>query len=536
MREPTQLDSTAIERGRRTRALRWRVAVGSWLVLLVVYAAPGEFIPGNDCKATAFQPVITLEGDNTFTPRNAPFMFDWRAHTDEAHVGRSFRALPSTPAQSPRVNGYFLSPTRFEGQYLNNYGPLPGWLVLPFAAAARALVGSLREHPKWIWRSAQLAAANSVALAAALLGCAVLAASGGPRGAAFAALYFGLGTVAWPSASLSPFQQSFALPFLTAGMWAAHSAATSPLAALAAGASLGLATVVRTPLAVYGLSYGMWLLLQVMPAFLRERRLRSLAPALSYALAATTPLIGLAVYNEHYFGSVFGHGQLQRTAAALGGDPWATPLSVGLAGVLFSPGRGLFVYSPAALFALPGAYRALRDFRHHPLSPFVAGAIALIPLYAKWGTWWGGWCYGPRLLLDALPVLCALLGLDLSRWLRSKATRALFGVAVAWSVFTAAVGASAYDLVGWDARKAYAVIDESSRAATLYLEREPAERSAERPGYRIQPMRLDINLAEHRRRLWKWKDSPFWYYATHLSDARAQRHEIMRQAVTDPGT
>ncbi len=107
-------------------------------------------------------------------------------------------------------------------------------------------------------------------------------------------------------------------------------------------------------------------------------------------------------------------------------------LLTGLAGVLVSPGRGLFVFSPFLLLAFLGL--ALPPARRRPLFWLGLGSTAaLAVLVARQGNWWGGWCFGPRLLVDAVPGLAVALVLTLAslppapRWRRAT-TLALIGL------------------------------------------------------------------------------------------------------------
>jgi len=81
----------------------------------------------------------------------------------------------------------------------------------------------------------------------------------------------------------------------------------------------------------------------------------------------------------------------------------------GITGLLLSPGRGLFVFSPFLLFLIFGAGRLWSEFRRHPLGISLCIAIVLqILMYAK-ADWRAGWSWGPRYLTDMLPVLVWML-------------------------------------------------------------------------------------------------------------------------------
>ena len=87
----------------------------------------------------------------------------------------------------------------------------------------------------------------------------------------------------------------------------------------------------------------------------------------------------------------------------------------GLLGVLFSPGRGTFVYLPTAVVALACAVRSWRFVTGKSLTIAVAVGISLNLLtIASYVHWWGGYSYGGRLATGVVPwfVLLAILALD----------------------------------------------------------------------------------------------------------------------------
>jgi hypothetical protein len=86
----------------------------------------------------------------------------------------------------------------------------------------------------------------------------------------------------------------------------------------------------------------------------------------------------------------------------------------GLLGVLFSPSRGLFVFSPVLLLATSGFMFAIRDTGNRPRC-LTYGAIVLgITLIAGAANmWWGGHSYGPRLMTDVLPLLVFFVAFNL---------------------------------------------------------------------------------------------------------------------------
>jgi hypothetical protein len=130
-----------------------------------------------------------------------------------------------------------------------------------------------------------------------------------------------------------------------------------------------------------------------------------------------------------------------------------------LAGLLLSPSRGLFVFVPIVLLPL---YVMIRYWSVFPRKRLALLALAVIVSHivitALWGAaWWGGWSYGPRLLIETVPwfVLLAILGVRtfLDKPVLSYQRFALVGVAAALlfvSVAINAVGAFSQAANDWN--------------------------------------------------------------------------------------
>lgn len=164
-----------------------------------------------------------------------------------------------------------------------------------------------------------------------------------------------------------------------------------------------------------------------------------------FALMALSGLAPLLAYQHLYFGSIVRHGHEGFTAPFA----WGTPLAEGLHGLLLSPGRGLFVYSPVLALAIPGMVLA---WRRGPrlLGYLVISTVLFTSLYAKFTYWWAGWVYGPRFFADLSPILCLLLCPVVQAFGSWRAFRAVFAVLAVLSVGVHAVGAFCWD-ARWDA-------------------------------------------------------------------------------------
>ncbi len=183
----------------------------------------------------------------------------------------------------------------------------------------------------------------------------------------------------------------------------------------------------------------------------------------SYAISGAVVGSFLAAYNLTIFGSVRG-----AYTQPLEGNLWS-----GLSGLLFSPGRGLFIYSPIFLLVFPAVYVWLRRRPSHGKELYLISAafsVAHILLYATWPTWWAGSCYGTRFITDAFPCLVLLLTPLAPVLERHRAVAVGFAGLFALSVYVQFLGAFNYPESHW----------------------ETAEQSLER----------------HPERLWDWDDNP----------------------------
>lgn len=129
-----------------------------------------------------------------------------------------------------------------------------------------------------------------------------------------------------------------------------------------------------------------------------------------------------------YFASYYATGQWIRVSSLA---TWPANLEA----ILFSPARGLFLFTPSLLLgAVALAWPAVR---RRPTALVLATWAALtIAIVATQRNWWGGWSFGPRLLTEAAPAL-ALLGFLAWRALEHGTRRRLAPVvvvALAWGI------------------------------------------------------------------------------------------------------
>lgn len=159
-----------------------------------------------------------------------------------------------------------------------------------------------------------------------------------------------------------------------------------------------------------------------------------------FVAAALVPASLMLAYNVMFVGHVLGGYGLVSQARL---SSFLSPnVLAGVAGLLFSPTHGLFVFSPFLLFVPCGLRSVLRDRETRGLT-LVIGAAALIQvvLYG-FGDWRQGMSWGPRWLTDMLPILFWMLPPVLAGF--SSLGRAAFGVACGVAIAIQAIGAFWY--------------------------------------------------------------------------------------------
>ena len=170
------------------------------------------------------------------------------------------------------------------------------------------------------------------------------------------------------------------------------------------GAMLGLALLTRinalAALPAFGLYLGLTWRARHTPFGLVVRQA---APG----LAALGVGVGLMLlYNQTRFGNPLDFGYQTSN--------WQAPFFAGLYGLTLSPGKGLLWYAPCVLLGIVG----LRTFaRSSPREALLCAGIVLgyLLFHGSYTYWEGGWCWGPRLVLPALPFAILPAGSILDR-------------------------------------------------------------------------------------------------------------------------
>jgi hypothetical protein len=262
------------------------------------------------------------------------------------------------------------------------------------------------------------------------------------RTAFWSSVAFGLGTSVWATASQMLWQHGAVVLTLTLALLFLTWRERPYWSAAGAGFALALGLITRpTVTALYLAGLGCQILI---PGPVRAKLLRGV---LFVVGSAPVLIFDLIFGGDFYNSSLGGYTALQL------GFFVPSKFLLGLGGVLVSPNRGLFVFTPIALLGFYGFVRgSLRSLRERdPLMPMFGLAIAVhlfaVASYSEWG---GGWVFGTRYLVDILPVL----GLSAAEAWSSlpRFGKRLTAVALVWSILVQLNGAFCYPASQWNKR------------------------------------------------------------------------------------
>lgn len=392
---------------RRPSAASWQAAL-LFLSLVAIYNSNGREIGSYDSQPAKFAALAVAErGSMTLNPliQRVP-----------QYAERSAFALDRS------------------GHYRSAYSPVP---ILFGGVTAWILMTVFRVDLE-----APLAANLVAALTASLLtaGAVVLVfltlrAMTRTSTAWWVAIGLGLGTNYWETVSRTLGQHesvAFGLA-LTVFAWTRPAAALRALPCWLGAAGLAIAATARLqtlPIAFV-----------LLAGLLRRVGWRAAVPPAAFVGAA---VLALAALQQHWFGNPLGavprleslHPTIHAVTGSISATPW-----IGAAGLLVSPSRGLFIYSPVVLIALAGMVTGAPAFRDRGIAWLSAAAIVEFCVYAAYSVWWGGHTFGPRYLLDVLVLLTPSAAIALETIVRSRPRRAACALALGWSLIVSGTGA-----------------------------------------------------------------------------------------------
>lgn len=398
------------------RTAAWAVAV--WAVVGGVYLADRSKLDAHDAVPARYLPYSLLtEGNADLTE----FSFLYR------------EGIP-----------YYLQERG--GRYYSTYPIGSAVAALPLYAGVQVVRGRLEL--RWAAALEKLSAALLAACSAMFVFLALAGVWPLPTALAGTAVY-AFATNTWAVTSQAQWQHTSSQLFVAAALWALVRSRSDDRWAVLAGGLVSAAVACRPTNIAFAAAAAGYV------AMVHRKRLVGF-------LAAALPFVALvAGYNLRIFGSLAG-------GYAGCWDVYAGGMSLGdrlinLVGLLVSPSRGMLIYTPVAIAAVPamaGAFRRDGDPLDRMCTAAVLGHLAIV---MQWRWWHGGVTFGPRLMNDVLPLLTFVAVPVLARWWRGGGVfRWLCGVLVVWSVAVQLIGVVRYD-ARWDL-----AVDPDSHPAALW--------------------------------------------------------------------
>ena len=327
---------------------------------------------------------------------------------------------------------------------------------------------------------------GSASLIAALSAVAFLALAGrltDKRTALLLTIVYAFGSQTWSTSSQALWQHGASELAIILGLLGLLWASSRPdrlLPVALAGVCAGFSVAFRITNVIFLIILGGYVLLS------RWNAARKAAFAVSAMVAPAATL----AYNLLLFGSPLG-GYDVGLVMFQRGDVWS-----GLSGLLFSPSRGLLVFSPVFIFVLAGVYQWMRGpGMPHPEIYWICvfAATGHLLLISKSRGWYGGFNYGPRLLTDVVPCLVILLVPAMSLVVRLRPWKFAFGCALLVSISVQAIGAFCYPNGHWDALPQ--PVNKSRQRLWDWRDNQIARSAAAGPV--LEPYRLAIRFLEH---------------------------------------
>lgn len=246
-------------------------------------------------------------------------------------------------------------------------------------------------------------------------------------------------TPAWSTASRAMWQHGPSMLMLAATLWIFLRARENPSSVQYAGLTLALAYVMRPTNSISLAFLSLYVLLYHRRFFLK------------YLLWGGMVAVPWGIWNMWTYDALlppyFAMPRLN-----------LTPEFEALLGNLFSPARGLLVFSPVFLFSFYGLWLELRGAHSDMLDLFLIGIIVAHWLViSSFGHWWAGYSFGPRFFSDITPYFVYFLIPVVKRLTQLQGFKKLvvstfFLLSIAVSFFVHCRGATSWEVYSWNSQ------------------------------------------------------------------------------------
>ena len=243
------------------------------------------------------------------------------------------------------------------------------------------------------------------------------------RASLLVALFFGLGTFAWPYAKFQ-FNRPIEAFFILLSVYCMMHYCRHKKISLLMGSSLalGVAFITRSTSLIVLPSLFLMMIAYYSKKHVLKENIRLVMRDIILFCIGVLPFLFLSFWYNHYrFGSIFTTGY-QLIAQRLEIDFFSgASLPTGLAGLLISPGKGFFFYSPVAIVF----FFSIRSFskKHLELAIcFIYLILSYILFHSKYIFWHGDWAWGPRHIFMLTPFFLIPIAelIDSRIWMKMK--------------------------------------------------------------------------------------------------------------------
>jgi hypothetical protein len=363
-----------------------------------------------------------IDAGDTFPARYQPLAF-WRTGT--LHL--DLFAKPMNTGYSP-----VFWTERLRGHDESNYPIVTPVLVTPLYAPAAWYLSSTGWNPdrvRVVSAVMEKLCASLIAAASVAIMYLVLLGIASPRTALILTIAYAFGTNTWMTSSQAMWQHGLGELLLATALYAAPRAEERPRWSSVAGVCCALMVFNRPADGI--------MVMAVSAYFLRARTWKAfLVPAAASSAA-------LLAYNVVVFGAVTGGYSYFQPFRSL-----SQSIPEAMAGLLVSPAKGLFVFSPFLVLLLGATPRRFREAGQKRLAVLlIAGLLCQLVVYGR-TQWDGGFCFGPRYLSGLLPAMIWLIAPLVDSM--GRPLRLGFVALVAVSIAVQAAGAFYYPSSGVD--------------------------------------------------------------------------------------
>ena len=475
-----------------TRAT-WQWALGLLLFCFALYQLNGDYLYGSDQYGNMILAMNLLENHSfIIAPQTIPDQFEWVLTTpgepDQTYRFKEWNAyaqhLYEVGRLTPTNHYHYFVNTVYDGYYANTFGIGAALMVLPVYALIN-LFTDITSNYWWLWYGTKftvsLLSAATATLIFLTLRDSLRDANASPWLAVLPALAFALGSCAWSMSSQSLWQHAPFDFWLALGAYFFLGRHREHLGgALAVGVAAGMATLCRPTGVLFVVVLGVYYLIF-------SRRQFAL-----FALGGLPFAAAFFWYNQYYFGGALITAQ-QVVAGERQDDLWGTPLWRGVAGLLISPSRGLFIFSPVFLFGVVGAYLAWKELpRYRAYVALQVVATLMLLTTAVHHNWTGGWSFGPRTMVDVSLLLALLMLPVMQKTFAKPLLCAAFIALLGYSAAVQFIGVSTFNYWSWNNRD-----------------------------------KQDIDLPQYRHRLWSVSDNQLAHYVTNFGKMRKLKLKTM---------